>query len=41
MVEFDSFAQAIAACESPGYQASLAVLGSAAERDVRIVEGVE
>ena len=41
LVEFDSLAQAIAGHESPGYQAALAVLGSAAERDLRIVEGVD
>ena len=41
LVEFDSLAQAIAAHESPGYQAALAVLGSAAERDLRIVEGID
>ena len=42
MVEFDSVAQAIAAHESPGYQAALAALGNAAVvRDMRIVEGVE
>ena len=39
LVEFDSLAQAIAAHDSPGYQAALAVLGNAAERDLRIVEG--
>jgi uncharacterized protein (DUF1330 family) len=41
LVEFDSLAQPIAAYDSPGYQAALAVLGSAAERDLRIVEGVD
>ena len=41
LVEFDSLAQAIAAHDSPAYQAALAVLGSAAERDLRIVEGVD
>lgn len=41
LVEFDSLAQAIAAHDSPAYQAALAVLGNAAERDLRIVEGVE
>jgi uncharacterized protein (DUF1330 family) len=41
VVEFDSLAQAIAAYESPGYQAALAVLGKAAERDLRIIEGVD
>jgi uncharacterized protein (DUF1330 family) len=40
LIEFDSVAQAIAAHDSPGYQAALAVLGNAAERDIRIVEGV-
>jgi uncharacterized protein (DUF1330 family) len=41
LVEFDSLAQAIVTYDSPGYQAALAVLGNAAERDVRIVEGVD
>jgi uncharacterized protein (DUF1330 family) len=41
VVEFDSAAQAITACNSPGYEAALAVPGSEAERDVRIVEGVD
>jgi uncharacterized protein (DUF1330 family) len=41
LVELNSFAQAIATYDSPGYQAALAVLGNAAERDVRIVEGVD
>jgi uncharacterized protein (DUF1330 family) len=41
VVEFDSAAQAIAAYEGPGYKKALDVLGKdAAERDVRIVEGV-
>ena len=40
LVEFDSLAQAISAHDSPGYQAALAVLGNAAERDLRIIEGV-
>ena len=40
IIEFDSVAQAIAAHDSPGYQAALAALGDAAERDIRIVEGV-
>jgi uncharacterized protein DUF1330 len=39
-IEFDSLAQAIAAHDSPDYKAALAVLGNAAERDFRIVEGV-
>lgn len=39
ILEFDSVAQAIAAHDSPGYQEALRVLGDAAERDIRIVEG--
>ena len=39
VVVFDSVAQAIATYESPAYQAAKAVLGDAADRDVRIVEG--
>jgi uncharacterized protein (DUF1330 family) len=41
LVEFDSLAHAIAAHDSPGYQAALAVLGNAAERDLQIVEGID
>jgi uncharacterized protein (DUF1330 family) len=41
LIEFDSVAQAIAAHDSPGYQQALRVLGNAADRDLRIVEGVE
>jgi len=41
LLEFDSVAQAIAAHDSPEYQVALRVLGSAVERDLRIVEGVE
>ena len=40
VTEFDSLAKALAAHDSPGYQAALKVLGDAAERDLRIVEGV-
>ena len=39
VVEFESFEKALAAYNSPSYQAALKVLGSAAERDFRIVEG--
>lgn len=39
VIEFDSVAQATAAHDSPGYQEALKVLGHAAERDIRIVEG--
>ena len=41
LIEFASVAQAIAAHDSPGYQAALAALGNGAERDIRIVEGLE
>jgi uncharacterized protein (DUF1330 family) len=41
VIEFDSVASAISAHDSPTYQASLKVLGDAAIRDIRIVEGVE
>jgi uncharacterized protein (DUF1330 family) len=41
LIEFDSVAQAIAAHDSPDYQAALCVLGNAADRDLRIVEGTE
>ena len=41
LIEFDSVDQAIAAYESPAYQAALTVLDGAAERDVRILEGLE
>ena len=40
VIEFDSVEQAIAAYESPAYQAALKVLEGAAERAVRILEGV-
>lgn len=40
VIEFDSVDKAISAHDSPGYQAALKVLGDAAERDMRIVEGV-
>ena len=42
VVEFESLAKAVAACESPGYQEALRVLGKdAVERDMRLVEGTE
>jgi uncharacterized protein (DUF1330 family) len=41
IIEFDSVEAAMAAYDSPGYQEALQVLGDAAERDLRIVEGVE
>ena len=41
VIEFASLAAAIAAHDGPAYQAALKVFGNAAERDVRIVEGME
>jgi len=41
LIEFDNVAQAIAAHDSPGYQEALRALGNAAERDLRIVGGVD
>jgi uncharacterized protein (DUF1330 family) len=41
IVEFPSVERAIAAHESPAYQAALKALGKAADRDVRIVEASE
>ena len=40
VIEFDSVQQALAAHETPGYQAALKALNNGAERDMRIVEGV-
>ena len=40
LLEFDSVEQAIAAHDSPAYQAALAALGDGADRDIRIIEGV-
>ena len=40
VVEFDSLQSAVSAYESPDYQASLSHLSGAAERDVRIIEGI-
>jgi uncharacterized protein (DUF1330 family) len=41
LIEFASVTQAISAHDSPGYQQALVVLGNAADRDLRIVEGIE
>jgi len=40
LIEFDSVDQAVAAHDSPAYQAALKALGGGADRDIRIVEGV-
>lgn len=39
IVEFDSFAAAVAARETPAYQEALAVLSDGAARDFKILEG--
>jgi uncharacterized protein (DUF1330 family) len=39
VIEFDSVQSAVATYESPAYQAALKVLGNAAERDLRFLEG--
>src|SRR5215469_8408452 len=41
VVEFNSAAAAIATYESDAYKAALKILGNAADRDLRIVEGVQ
>jgi len=42
IIEFPTLQQAMAAYDSPGYREALAALGkNAAERDMRIVAGVE
>jgi uncharacterized protein (DUF1330 family) len=41
VIEFESVAAAIAAHDSPAYQAAMKALGDEAVRDIRIVEGVE
>jgi uncharacterized protein (DUF1330 family) len=41
ILEFPSVAQAIAAHDSAAYQQALRALGNGAERDIRIVEGVD
>ena len=40
LIEFPTVEAAVAAYHSPAYQAALEVLGDAAEREIRIVEGV-
>jgi uncharacterized protein (DUF1330 family) len=39
VIEFDSVQAALATYDGPAYQAALKVLGNAAERDIRILEG--
>lgn len=40
VTEFDSLEKAVETYNSPAYQSALRVLGSGAERDFRVVEGV-
>ncbi len=40
VLEFESVEQAVAAHDSPAYQAALDALGDGAEREIRIIEGV-
>jgi uncharacterized protein (DUF1330 family) len=40
LIEFESVEKAIAAHDSPGYQAALKALDGAAQRDIRIVEAL-
>lgn len=40
LLEFDSVAQARAAHDSPAYAQALRALGNAADREIRIVEGI-
>jgi uncharacterized protein (DUF1330 family) len=40
IIEFDSVQQATATYESNGYQTALRIIDGAAERDIRIVEGI-
>src|SRR5476651_2909666 len=40
VIEFDSVERAVAAYKSPGYQAAVTILKGAADREVRIVEGL-
>ncbi len=41
LIEFDSLEQAKAAYDSPAYREALAVLGDAAERDIRVIQAAE
>ncbi len=40
VIEFESVGAAMAAHDSPAYQAAMKALGDAAVRDIRIVEGI-
>jgi uncharacterized protein (DUF1330 family) len=40
LIEFESVEQAVAAHDSPAYQAALDALGDGAEREIRVIESV-
>ena len=40
VIEFESVQQATTTFESPAYEAACRVIGGAAERDIRIIEGL-
>ena len=40
VIEFDSVQQATKTFESPAYQAACRVIDGAAERDIRVIEGI-
>ena len=40
LVEFDSLEKALAAHDTPAYKEALRALGDAADRDMRVVEGI-
>jgi uncharacterized protein (DUF1330 family) len=41
VIEFENLAKAVAAYDTPDYKQALHALGDGADRDLRIVEGVE
>ena len=41
LVEFESYEAAISAYESPAYQEALDLLDGGADRDIRIIEGID
>jgi uncharacterized protein (DUF1330 family) len=41
IIEYENVEQAVAAYQSESYQKALTALGTAAERDIRIVEGLD
>jgi uncharacterized protein (DUF1330 family) len=41
VIEFDNMQQALAAHDTPAYQEALKALGNGADRDIRVVEGID